>query len=120
MGSLLLGYADIFAPVLIIVVACAIISAALLARIKRGVAGFLLGLLLGPIGLIIAWVMRSNRLRQEEAQERVARFAELPDIGALGGSGRPMSEELDELIRQRARGEISQDEYERRKDRIIG
>jgi hypothetical protein len=61
--------------------------------------------------------MRSNRLRRLEAQQRVA---DLPDMAALGGSRRTMTEELDEAIRLRARGEITQEEYERRKERLLG
>lgn len=39
---------------------CAIAGAAMLSRYNKAGSGFLLGGLLGPIGLIIAWTMRDS------------------------------------------------------------
>jgi hypothetical protein len=37
----------------------------MLDRADRGVLGFVLGFFLGPIGLVIAWVVRDNALRDQ-------------------------------------------------------
>jgi hypothetical protein len=39
---------------------CGIAGGAMLSRYNKAGSGFLLGWLLGPIGLIIAWTMRDN------------------------------------------------------------
>lgn len=44
----------------IVAVICGIAGAAMLSRFGKGDEGFLIGFLLGPIGLIIAWTMRDN------------------------------------------------------------
>lgn len=44
---------------------CAIVGLLVLNPFKKGALGFLLGLLLGPLGVIIAIIERSN-LRREE------------------------------------------------------
>jgi hypothetical protein len=118
--SLILGYAAIFGPVLVALAACAVAGYLLLARIKRGFAGFLLGLFLGPIGLVIAWVIRDNKLRDLDEARAHARAAELPDLGSSVVRQRTFTEELDDLVRQRARGEITDDEYQRRKQELFG
>ncbi len=46
-------------------VAFGVASTLALSRYKRGATGFLLGILLGPIGLAIALVMRSNAALDE-------------------------------------------------------
>jgi hypothetical protein len=47
---------------------CGIAGAAMLSRFNKAGSGFLLGGLLGPIGLIIAWTMRDNtKLDRESA-----------------------------------------------------
>jgi len=109
---------NILAPALIVLVACALAGFLLLARIKRGFAGVVLGLFLGPIGLVIAWAIRDNRLR--DLDEARARSIELPDLGTTAVRRRSFTEDLDELVRQRARGEISEEEYERRKQHLFG
>lgn len=53
-------------------------GAVILNRFNKAGIGCLLGILLGPIGLIIAWVMRSNAQADEERkrhQEQVAALA---------------------------------------------
>jgi DNA-directed RNA polymerase subunit RPC12/RpoP len=39
---------------------CGVAGGAMLSRFNKAGTGFLLGLLLGPIGLIIAWTMRDS------------------------------------------------------------
>jgi uncharacterized membrane protein YfcA len=46
---------------------CGIAGLVILERVDRELAGFTLGFFLGPIGLIIAWVMRDNALRNRQA-----------------------------------------------------
>ncbi|MBI4684176.1 MAG: hypothetical protein HY755_03140 [Nitrospirae bacterium] len=46
---------------------CAIAGGAMLSRYNKAGSGFLLGGLLGPIGLIIAWTMRDNAKIDEVA-----------------------------------------------------
>ena len=41
---------------------CAFLAAALLSRFNRAGTGCLLGLLLGPIGLVISWVIRDSKM----------------------------------------------------------
>jgi hypothetical protein len=118
--SLIVGYASIFAPALIGLLACAVAGYLMLARIKRGFAGFLLGLLLGPIGLVIAWVIRDNKLRDLDEARARERAMDLPDLGAGVVPRRTFSQELDDLVAQRARGEITHDEYQRRKEQLFG
>lgn len=51
-----------------LLIGCEICGAAgylILERVRRGVSGFLLGFLLGPIGLVMAWVIRDNALRDK-------------------------------------------------------
>jgi|SRR5215471_2065400 len=51
---------------------CAIAGAAMLSRYNKAGSGFLLGGLLGPIGLIIAWTMRDNAKLDESAMRASA------------------------------------------------
>jgi uncharacterized membrane protein len=83
----------------------------MLARVDRGFAGVLLGFFLGPVGLIIAWVMRANALRDQDERERRDRPTRHED-------SRPLTAQLDELVSRRARGEITDDEYQRRKHEL--
>lgn len=45
---------------------CGLAGFMMLDRVDRGGAGFALGFFLGPIGLVIAWVMRDNAPREED------------------------------------------------------
>lgn len=55
---------------IIIAVLCGIAGAAMLRRFNKAGTGCLLGGLLGPLGLIIAWTMRDNaKLDREKAIE---------------------------------------------------
>ena len=47
---------------------CGIAGSAILSRYDKAGLGCLLGLLLGPIGLIIAWTMRDNAKLDEAKQ----------------------------------------------------
>jgi hypothetical protein len=51
---------------------CAVAGAAMLSRYNKAGSGFLLGGLLGPIGLIIAWTMRDNAKLDESAMRASA------------------------------------------------
>ena len=122
MTSLILGYAAILTPTLILLVGCAIAGYLTLARVGRGLAGILLGFFLGPIGLLIAWPMRANALldrEQREQRERVDGVSQTrsPETRM---PVRSLSRDLDELVDQRARGQISAEEYERRKSELLG
>lgn len=124
MQSLVVGYAIIFAPVLIALVGCAIAGYLMLAPVDRRLAGVLLGFFLGPIGLLIAWPMRANALHEREQHDRFHRdIDEARPAAPLTRPTQParsLTQELDELISQRARGQISADEYERRKTDLLG
>jgi hypothetical protein len=122
MTSLILGYAAILTPTLILLVGCAIAGYLTLARVGRGVAGILLGFFLGPIGLLIAWPMRANALldrAQREQRERVDGVSQTRS-SETRMPVRSLSRDLDELVDQRARGQISAEEYERRKSELLG
>jgi hypothetical protein len=123
MTSLVVGYITILAPLLIVVVGCAVAGYLMLSPVDRGFVGVLLGFFLGPIGVLIAWPMRANALYAREQRERRGE----PDVDAprvpaprVPAPVRSLTHELDELIAQRARGEISAAEYERRKTELIG
>lgn len=45
----------------------------MLERFEKGNAGAALGFFLGPIGLVIAWVMRDNAFRDREEREQRAK-----------------------------------------------
>ena len=122
MTSLILGYAAILTPTLILLVGCAIAGYLTLARVGRGLAGILLGFFLGPIGLLIAWPMRANALldrEQREQRERVDGVSQTRS-SETRMPVRSLSRDLDELVDQRARGQISAEEYERRKSELLG
>jgi uncharacterized membrane protein len=110
--ELFLAYATLLTPILIAVVGCAVAGYLMLARVDRGFAGVLLGFFLGPVGLIIAWVMRANALRDQDERERRDRPTRHED-------SRPLTAQLDELVSRRARGEITDDEYQRRKHELF-
>ena len=126
----MLGYLGILAPTLAIVIGCAIAGYLMLARVDRGFVGVLLGFFLGPIGLLIAWPMRDNALRDREQRDRWDRDQrELSDREQRERSNRltespepkrTLMGELDALVDQRARGQISAEEYERRKTDLLG
>ena len=47
---------------------CGAAGAAILSRFEKGQTGFILGSLLGPIGLVIAWTMRDSQKHKEILQ----------------------------------------------------
>src|SRR5947209_2646659 len=49
---------------------CCVVGFLILDRVDRGWVGVLLGFFLGPIGLVIAWVLRDNALRDQEERDR--------------------------------------------------
>jgi hypothetical protein len=126
MGSLFLGYIVILAPALVALIGCAIAGYLMLARVDRGFVGVLLGFFLGPIGLLIAWPMRDNALRDRDQRERLHELDRFHEPGRLDGLAEPpapqrsLMHELDALVDQRARGLISAEEYERRKRDVLG
>jgi hypothetical protein len=133
MTSLILGYAAILTPALIVLVGCAVAGYLMLARVDRGLAGVLLGFFLGPVGLLIAWPMRANALLdRQERRDRDRDLARAVPVSAAPtpvaaarpaapvAPARSVTFELDALIAQRARGQISADEYERRKAELLG
>ena len=69
--------------VIIFWILCAIAGAAMLSRFNKAGTGCLLGGLLGPIGLIIAWTMRDtakmDRTAAIEAREQARSAAEFRD-----------------------------------------
>lgn len=124
MTSLLLGYAAILTPTIIVMVGCAVAGYLMLARVGRGIVGVLLGFFLGPIGVLIAWPMRANALLDREQRDGEQRDRErrerLDSVPETRAPARSLSRQLDELVDQRARGQISADEYERRKAELLG
>lgn len=67
----------------------AVVGGALLSSYNKAGSGFLLGLFLGPIGVLIAAVMRSDEKRKEEQRRHneqlqvFARAEEKPDVSRL-------------------------------------
>ena len=55
------------APLLVAAGVCGVAGFLMLERVEKGGVGFALGALLGPIGLVIAWVKRDNALRDQQA-----------------------------------------------------
>src|SRR5689334_17833095 len=91
---------------------CGLAGSAMLGSVDRGGTGFLLGFLLGPIGLVIAWVKRDDL--QREAADRARRHRPIDEgapgrrqsiaaqpvrkVATLAGSGGPSAiEELERL-----------------------
>jgi hypothetical protein len=50
--------------VIVALIACAAFGATLLSRLDRAGTGFLLGGLLGPLGLLVIWLRRPHWIRQ--------------------------------------------------------
>lgn len=49
---------------------CSVAGYLMLARVGRGAFGWALGFLLGPLGLVLAWVIRDNALRDQVDEYR--------------------------------------------------
>ncbi len=109
----------------------------MLDRVDRGATGAALGALLGPLGLVIAWVMRDNGLRDLEERERRHRPPE--PAGARRGFGHTRTatasaptpaaqsvtpanaiDELERLAALREKGHLSEDEFNHRKRQLLG
>ena len=95
-------------------VVCAIAGATILSEVERTFTGLLLGFFFGPLGFVIAWAMRANRLNEEERRRRqhVQAPAVMRQISAV--------EELEKLAVLRERGHITEEEFARAKAQILG
>ena len=112
-------------------VVCAVAGYLMLDRVDRGGVGIALGLFLGPIGLVIAWVIRDNALRDEE-RDRAIRRRELDRVdeallvrrpSATPARGAPPTadlEALERLARLHRAGDLSDQEFVVAKRRILG
>ena len=74
---------------------CGVAGYLMLARVGRGATGWVLGFLLGPLGVIIAWVIRDNALRDQaegyrdhvgSAQRRSSTDVDVKSIVIIGGT----------------------------------
>lgn len=95
----------------------------MLARVGRGLLGCVLGILLGPIGLVTAWVIRDNALRDLSKLDRAARVASHREIG-LSQNSKPHNQEaqlalLEKLGQLWKEGVLTQSEFEERKVDIL-
>lgn len=61
---------------------CGIVGAAILSPHNRAGTGCLVGGLLGPIGILLAWIEKSNLDRKQDQQREEIRAAELRSIAA--------------------------------------
>jgi hypothetical protein len=114
---------------------CGLAGGVMLDRVGRGLAGALLGFFLGPIGLLIAWVVRDNALRDEEAKDRARRHHQLDRADVALSAGRraspavhtsnpPMSavadlDALERLARLHRAGDLTDEEFAAAKRRIL-
>lgn len=106
----------------------------ILDRVDRGGLGIALGFFLGPVGLVIAWVLRDSALRDEEMrrQVRVSFPAEAPvgfgrrtssqqaTLARSPGSLASDVEALERLALLKERGYITQDEFDIKKRQVLG
>lgn len=73
----------------------AIVGAAILSRYNKAGTGCLLGALLGPIGWIIAFVMRGNAATEEEKRRHAEQLAQMERIAAAARSPAPTNATVD-------------------------
>jgi hypothetical protein len=93
-------------------VTCGIAGGLMLERVGRGGSGFMLGFLLGPIGLVIAWITRDNALKDEDERKR----RHIP-VAVKSVSGD--LDELERLASLKERGHITPGEFEQKKREIL-
>jgi putative oligomerization/nucleic acid binding protein len=108
---------------------CGLAGGIMLDRVERGLAGALLGFFLGPIGLVIAWVMRDNALRDAEAEH--ARRHREPDPTDRLLSRRAVSQiplpprahadidAIERLAKLREAGHLTDEEFAAKKRQIL-
>jgi hypothetical protein len=107
-------------------VICAFAGATILSEVERTFTGVLLGFFFGPIGLVIAWAMRSNKLAEEERRRR--QHHPIDDyLRAMKATSSPLApqsmspvEELERLAGLRERGHITDEEFNQAKAQILG
>jgi hypothetical protein len=125
MGEAFLALGAFLLPAIIGVIGCAVAGFFMLDRFERGVTGALLGFFLGPIGLVIAWVMRSNAMEEERGHQ--ARHATQVDAvmrnvidpePSVGRSSAPI-DELERLAALRDKGHLTAEEFDREKRRVL-
>jgi hypothetical protein len=93
-------------------VACGIAGGMMLERIKRGGTGFTLGFFLGPIGLVIAWIMRDNATRE------IALHSRQIDAPAARLFGSDL-DSLERLAKLKDAGHITPEEFELKKQELL-
>jgi hypothetical protein len=103
-------------------------GAFLLDAADRGGEGFMWGFLLGPIGLVIAWVRRDDALREREEKARRHKTDATPNrVGIKPEPATPTKpqqlspiEELERLAALKERGHLTDEEFARRKAQLLG
>ncbi len=71
---------------------CSILGAAILSRYNKAGTGFLLGLILGPLGLLLALVMRSGESKKEEQRRHDEQIKALADLKTTEATTQPQRE----------------------------
>lgn len=123
-------------------VICGFIGGAMLGPFDKAGTGFALGFLLGPIGLVAAWVVRSNIEREQEAYRRrhahddparrvrgggfgaATRAASRAAAQAPAPSAAPVAvvqqiEALERLASLRERGALTEEEFSVKKRELL-
>jgi DNA-directed RNA polymerase subunit RPC12/RpoP len=72
----------------VVLIVCAVIGAAILSPHNKAGLGCVAGGCLGPLGIIAAWVERSNLDRQANLQREEIRVAELRALAAASATPR--------------------------------
>lgn len=116
-------------------VTCGIAGFQLLDRFDRGWAGWWWGFLLGPFGVVIAWVKRDNAAREEEEKNRGRLEREKDDYGKMMAAlrrpepqpARPVAvpsanaiDELERLAALKEKGHVTEEEFNARKRQLLG
>ena len=62
---------------------CALVGGGLLSKYNKARTGILLGIFLGPIGLLVAAVMRNDESQEESAEKQQVQLANLAAMSVV-------------------------------------